>query len=149
MFFFYKNQNFKKTKSPKHILNTMTYYTGWICIKIWEKKSASGFLRHWWNSTFPNTVLKIFRICDPNITWSEKAKDDKIFMIYNIFYFKCAINLNDNFRITWRKAKICPLNITVLYKFFYGITTRSTKRSLFSHKHLTKRKIKISTSSQI
>ena len=39
-------------------------------------------------------------------------------MIYNFFYFKCAVNLNDNFRITCRKMKMTPLNITFLEKIF-------------------------------
>ena len=69
-------------------------------------------------------------------------------MIYNLFYFKCAINLNGNKRITCGKAKMCLFNITFLRKLLYRFTTSSTK-SLFLRKNLTRKKIKTSTSPQI
>ena len=43
---------------------------------------------------------------------------------------------------------MCPRNITFLHKILYRIATRSTK-SLFLHKNLTRKNIKIFTSSQI
>ena len=55
-------------------------------------------------------------------------------MIYNFFYLKCAINLNENCRVTCRKTKMCPLNITILHKFLYGFTKRSTKYLFFKKK---------------
>ena len=69
-------------------------------------------------------------------------------MIDNFFYLKCAINLNDKFRIICRKTQIYHLNITILHKFLCTITKRSTK-NLFLHKNLRRTKIKISTSPQI
>ena len=69
-------------------------------------------------------------------------------MIYNFSYRKYAININDIFRITWKKTKMCPLNITILHKFLSRITKRSTK-NLFLHKNLRTKKIKMSSSPQI
>ena len=59
-------------------------------------------------------------------------------MTYNFFSFICAINLNDNLRITCRKTKICLFNFRFLHTFLYRITTRSTK-SLFLQNYLTKK----------
>ena len=95
-----------------------------------------------------NYCLRNTRLCLPNITLLKKTKYDKIFTIYIFLYFKCIINLNDNCRIICRKMKMCLLNITSLHTFLYRITTRKTK-SLFLHKNLTRKKIKISTSLEI
>ena len=92
--------------------------------------------------------MKIFRIYTPNTKELQKAKDGKIFMIYNFFDFKCGINVNDGFRITCRKTMISALNITLLGKFMYRIITRSTK-SLLLHKNLTRKTIKMSSCHQI
>ena len=48
--------------------------------------------------------MKIFRTYTPNTRKSQKTKDYNIFMIYNVFYFKCGINVNDNFRRTCKKT---------------------------------------------
>ena len=66
----------------------------------------------------------------------------------NFFDFKCAINVNDKCRVTCRKTKMCPLNITFLHKPFYKIVIKSLK-SLFLHKNLTRKMIKIAFSPQI
>ena len=115
----------------------MTYYIGSMYTKFPEKNEVVGF----WvtdeiNGSFGNTVLKTFSL--PNITKLQKTMDHKISMIYNFFYFKCTINLNENFRKTCRKTKMCPFNLRFLRKFLYRITTRSTK-SLFLQNYLTKK----------
>ena len=69
-------------------------------------------------------------------------------MIYSFFYFKCTISLNDNCRITCRKTKMCPLNITFLHKPLYRITTTILK-SLFLQKNLRTQTIKRFYSHQI
>ena len=69
-------------------------------------------------------------------------------MIYSFFHFKCTVNLNGNCRITSRKTKICPFNITFLYKPLYRITTTILK-SLFLQKNLRTQTIKRSNSAQI
>ena len=58
------------------------------------------------------------------------------------------MNLNENCRVTCRKTKMCPLNITLLHKFLYGFTKRNTKY-LFLQKNLTRKKMEICTSAQI
>ena len=63
----------------------------------------------------------------------------------NFFFFKCALNLNENFRITIRKTKICPLHIRFLHMFWYRITIGRAK-TLFLLKNLTSKNIKMSTS---
>ena len=50
-------------------------------------------------------------------------------MIYNLFYFKFAINLIDYFRAVCRKKKTWPLNVTFLCKFLYKIAIKSVKRT--------------------
>ena len=72
----------------------------------------------------------------------------KLKMIYNVFYFKCGINVNDNFRRTCKKTTKSALNITLLDKFIYRIIARSTK-SLLLHKNLTRTMIKMSSSRHI
>ena len=84
----------------------------------------------------------------PNITEIQKAKDDKFFDLLSFFYFKCAIHLNDNFKITCRKAKMSTLKITFLHRFFDRFTTRSTK-TLSLHKNIRRKNIKISISLKI
>ena len=71
----------------------------------------------------------------------QKTEENKLFTIFNFFYFKCTIDLIDNIKITCRKSKMCLLNITFLHKLFYRITTRITK-SLFLHKTLARKKSK-------
>ena len=115
----------------------MTYYIGSMYTKFPEKNEVVGF----WvtdeiNGSFGNTVLKTFSL--PNITKLQKTMDHKISMIYNFFYFKCTINLNENFRKTCRKTKMCPFNLSFLCKFLYRITTRSRK-SLLLQNYLTKK----------
>ena len=105
--------------------------------KFPEKNEVVGFcVTDEINGSFGNTVLITFSL--PNITKLQKTIDHKISMIYNFFYFKCTINLNENFRKTCRKTKMCPFNLTFLRKFLYRITTRSTK-SLFLQNCLTKK----------
>ena len=94
----------------------MAYYIGSMYTKFPEKNEIVGF----WvtdeiNGSFGNTVLKTFSL--PNITKLQKTIDHKISVIYNFFYFKCTINLNENFRKTCRKTKMCPFNLTFLRKF--------------------------------
>ena len=66
-------------------------------------------------------------------------KVEKSFMICNFSYFRCAINLNDDFRITCRKTKMCILNITFSHKLLCRIARDSTK-SLFLNKNLGRKK---------
>ena len=69
-------------------------------------------------------------------------------MIHKFFYFKCAINLNENCVIICRKMKLCPLNITFLHKFLYRISMMTMKR-WFLQKNKMRKMIKISNSRQI
>ena len=57
-----------------------------------------------------------------------------MFMIDNFFYFKCAINLNDNCRIICRKTKMSSLNVTLLYRFLYRISIKGIKSLFFTEK---------------
>ena len=105
-------------------------------------------MSYWSISSFENTFLKIFWRCPHNVTWLQKTKDDKMLTIDNFFFFKCAINLNENFRIAIRKTKIYPLHIRFLHMFWYrNITGRA--KNLFLLKNLTRKNIKISTSPKI
>ena len=117
-------------------------------INFRENKSGTWFLSHWWNSSFGNNLLEIFRICFPNIRYLQKTKNGKGLIIYNFFYFKCGINLNDKCRIICRRTKMSHLHITFFHKSLHSITT-SSPESLFLQKNLTKRNIKISTSPPI
>ena len=56
--------------------------------------------------------------------------------------------MNDNNRITLKKIKMSPLNITFFHRLSYGIRTSSTKAMLLQEK-LTGTKIKLSTAFQI
>ena len=78
----------------------------------------------------------------------KKLKRTKKCMIKKFFFVKCAINLNDDCRLIWRKTKKCPLNITLSNKFFYIITIKSIK-TLSLQKNLTRKMIKISISHRI
>ena len=68
-------------------------------------------------------------------------------MIYN-FFFKCLINMNNNYSITLKKIEMYPITMMLFHWFLHRITTSSIK-TLFLHKYLTGKKIKISTSSHI
>ena len=59
-------------------------------------------------------------------------------------YFRCTINVNDNFR-----RSMCPLNITFLHKFLYRITTLSKKNFVFTQKSQNKNDRNVSFSSNI
>ena len=119
-----------------------------LCKVLRKKSSAGWFFFHQRNSSFGNTVLKIFRTCSPNIMWSQTTKDDNIFMVFDFFSFKWPVNPNGTLEKLVVKTRIRPLKIILLDKFLCRITTRSTK-SLFLHKNLTGTKIKVSTSSQM
>ena len=119
-----------------------------LCKVPRKKSSASWFLFHQRNSSFGNTVLKIFRICSPNIMWQQRTKDDNIFMVFDFFSFKWPVNPNGTLEKLVVKTKIRCLKIILLDKFLCRITTRITK-NLFLHKNLTRTKIKVSASSQI
>ena len=54
-------------------------------------------------------------------------------MSYIFFYFKCAININDNFRITCRKTKMSPLNITLFTSFCIELP-QGVQKACFSTK---------------
>ena len=103
------------------------------CIHNSQKKMRYLILSHWWNSSFQNNLLEIFRISFPNITYLQKTKYGKSFMIYNFFYF------NDKCRIICRKTKMSNLNITFFHNFLYRIITNSPE-SLFLQKKSNKRK---------
>ena len=119
-----------------------------LCKVLRKKSSAGWFFFHQRNSSFGNTVLKIFRTCSPNIMWSQTTKDDNIFMVFDFFSFKWPVNPNWTLEKLVVKTRIRSLKIILLDKFLCRITTRSTK-SLFLHKNLIGTKIKVSTSSQI
>ena len=55
-----------------------------------------------------------------------------------MFYFKCAINVNDYCKVTCRKTKMLTIIKRFLPKFLYKITTRKTKGFLL-HKNLKKK----------
>ena len=76
-------------------------------------------------------ALEIFGICPHKIRQLQKAKEDKDYLIYNFFFFKCPRRLSDSSRITsemqtsvhlipdfylsfYVELKICPFNITLL-----------------------------------
>ena len=61
-----------------------------------------------------------------------------MFTIDNFFFCKWAINLNEIFRITIRKTRICPLHIRFLHMFWYRNTTGRAK-TLFLLKNLTRK----------
>ena len=146
-FIFFENTNFIRVNSPKRVCLTENYqlllitmhrnyfkYTDLLhTMNVYnipgKKYQVVDFCNSWWNFSFWNTVLKIIRICPPNITKLQKTKDDKIFMIYNFFYFKSTINLNGNCRLIFRKMKMCLLNITFLNMFLYRITIRSITKA--------------------
>ena len=90
---------------------------------------------------FKNVVLEILITCLPNIIKLQKTNERKNSQIQNFFYFKCAINLSDNFRIICRK-NIVPLDITFLHKFLYRVTSGVWKACFNgkSHKWLICRK---------
>ena len=78
--------------------------------------------------------------------FSKKNSYGKFFRFTTFFYFRCLINLNDNYLITVKKIKVSPINITLFHRLLYRITTSSTK-TLLLHENLTGTKIKISISS--
>ena len=119
-----------------------------LCKVLRKKSSAGWFFFHQRNSSFGNTVLKIFRTCSPNIMWSQTTKDDNIFMVFDFFSFKWPVNPNGTLEKLVVKTKIRSLKIILLDKFLCRITTRNTK-SLFLQKNLTGTKIKVSASSQM
>ena len=78
----------------------------------------------------------------------KKSKEDKIFIVYNFFYFKCAINLNDNCRLICKRTNICPLNIMFIHKFLYIIIITSIKNFILQN-NLTRKTMKRFYSVQI
>ena len=72
-----------------------------------------------------------------------------IFLWFTIFFcFKYAINVNDNYRVYFRKTKTSILQIKFLQKLLYRIAIKKMKR-LFYQKTLARKIIKKSYSPQI
>ena len=72
------------------------------------------------------------------MTYLRKTKDDRIFMIYTIFYSNCTISPKRNSRIICRETKMCPLDIIFLHTFLYRISTKGRK-NYFLHEILTRK----------
>ena len=72
----------------------------------------------------------------------KKLKIIKFLWFIIFFYFKCAISLNENCRIRFRKMKMCPLDIVFLHKVLYRIAIKC-RESLFLQKNLTREMMEI------